>query len=83
MQRRKQSQKKFQNQQHAIVHGSSSNEGGGGSTERQATTNFLASSEISGSLGTASNNGGMPALSGSMSMKNKAFISSKGINLSD
>lgn len=80
MQRRKQSQRKFQNQQHAIVHGSSSNEGGGGSTDRQGTTNnFLATSD--GSLGTGSNNGNMPALSGSMSMKNKGFISSKGINL--
>jgi len=65
------------------VHGSSSNEGG--STDRQGmSTHFLATSEISGSLGTASNNGGnanIPALNGSMSMKNKGFISSKGINL--
>jgi hypothetical protein len=48
------------------------------------STHFLATSEISGSLGTASNNGGnanIPALNGSMSMKNKGFISSKGINL--
>jgi hypothetical protein len=72
MSRRKQSQKKFQNQQHAIVHGSSSNEGGNSTDRGGQGTNFLASSEISGSLGSASNVGinNMPALSGSMSMKN-------------